>query len=137
MISSFGAGLAQLNPQNQNSRLSDTPPAISAAIETMISTQLRMAAALERFASAPSPKAERTAKEKKGHGRGGEKWTAEEDEAVAEQFESGRSVDEIARRQRRSWVAIIARLEYIGYVPRNLRLADLERDSKNSRAVVA
>jgi hypothetical protein len=63
---------------------------------------------------------------RKGAERSGLKWTRQEDEDIIRQFEAGASVREIALAQRRSWVAIVCRLEAVGYIPLDLRLSDFE-----------
>jgi hypothetical protein len=111
----------------------ETPLGISKTLEAMISTQHRMAEILDRLSesSRPAEKTTNSAKPKR-EGRRGEKWSADEEDVIVSLFESGSAIDEIARKQGRSWVAIVARLEYLGYVPRNLRLADLEPKRKGS-----
>jgi len=44
----------------------------------------------------------------------GNKWTDEESQSLATEFDSGMSVDEIAQRHQRTKVAIVARLVKIG-----------------------
>ena len=110
--------------------------AISDVIETLVASQLRIAEVLERFAPAlhlpplATPVQKVEMKPPKYEQRRGEKWTAGEDESVVDQFEGGRSIHEIAQAQNRSWIAICARLERLGYVPRHLRLKDLEPPKK-------
>jgi hypothetical protein len=94
------------------------PAAVSEALEAMAALQANSArtSAINVVKAAPA----------KREGRQGQKWTAEEDDAVIALFEAGHSAMAIARAQKRSWVAIVARLERLGYVPRDLRLSDFE-----------
>lgn len=100
--------------------LADTMAAVLLAQQQIVNA-LRLAA-IPATPDVTTPKSRKRSQ----HERGGAKWSAEEDEIIVGLFEEGASVADIASAQKRSWVSIIARLERLGYLPRDLRLADLE-----------